>query len=65
MVSGLLLLTLLVSNAASAASLTAQADRTSMALGEPISLTVKASGLSLVALDVSPLAATSTCLRAR
>jgi hypothetical protein len=57
MVSDLLLLALLVSNAASAASLTAQADRTSMALGEPLSLTVRANGLSLDALDVSPLAA--------
>jgi hypothetical protein len=55
MVSRLLLLALLVSDTASAASLTARVDRTAVALGEPVILTVRASGLSLDALDVSPL----------
>ncbi len=55
MVSKLLLLTLLVSDAVSAASLTAHADRTAVALGEPVSLTISASGLSLDALDLTPL----------
>jgi BatD DUF11 like domain len=54
-VNTLLLLALLVSNAVGAASLTAQADRTAVALGEPVSLTVRASGLNLDALDLAPL----------
>jgi len=53
-----LLLGLLAVGAASAASLTAQLDRTTVALGEPASLTVQAHGLNLDALDVTPLTAT-------
>lgn len=51
-----LLLALLLAGGAHAASLTAQLDRTEVALGEPLSLTVQASGLSLDALDARPLA---------
>jgi hypothetical protein len=54
-VSKLLLLALLVSGAVNAASLTAQADRTNVALGEPLNLTISASGLSLDAMDLTPL----------
>ena len=38
-------------------TLTAQLDRTTVALGEPVSLTVQARGLNLDALDVGPLGA--------
>ncbi|MDP1645110.1 MAG: BatD family protein [Thiobacillus sp.] len=58
MVKTLLLLGLLADGAASAASLTAQLDRTTVALGGPVSLTVQAHGLNLDALDVTPLTAT-------
>lgn len=58
MVKTLLLLGLLAGGAASAASLTAQLDRTTVALGEPVSLTVQAQGLNLDAFDVTPLSAT-------
>jgi hypothetical protein len=54
-VSKLLLLALVVSSAASAASLKAQADRATVALGEPVTLTISASGLNLEALDLAPL----------
>ncbi|MBI1284843.1 MAG: hypothetical protein GC183_10960 [Thiobacillus sp.] len=55
MVRKLLLLALLVSSVAKAASLTAQVDRTTVALGEPVTLTISASGLNLDALDLAPL----------
>lgn len=55
MVSKLLLLAWLVSSAVNAASLTAQADRTTVALGEPVNLSISASGLNLDALDLTPL----------
>jgi hypothetical protein len=45
----------LAGNAAHAASLTAQLDRSAVALGEPLSLTVQARGLDLDALDLAPL----------
>lgn len=49
------LILLLAAGAAHAASLTAQLDRTAVALGEPVSLTVQARGLNLDALDLAPL----------
>lgn len=52
------LLLLLAAGAAHAASLTAQLDRTAVALGEPVSLTVQARGLNLDALDLASLDAT-------
>jgi hypothetical protein len=55
MVKTCLLLALLAGHAAHAASLTAQLDRTTVALGEPVSLSVQASGLDLDALDLAPL----------
>ena len=51
------LILLLAASAAHAASLTAQLDRTAVALGEPVSLTVRARGLNLDALDLAPLGA--------
>jgi hypothetical protein len=57
MVKTLLLFFLLAGGLANAASLSAQLDRTTVALGEPVSLTVQAQGLSLNALDVGPLGA--------
>lgn len=52
------LILLLMASAAHAASLTAQLDRTVVALGEPVNLTVRARGLNLDALDLAPLGAT-------
>ena len=57
MVKTLLLFSLLAGGLANAASLSAQLDRTTVALGEPVSLTVQARGLNLDALDVGPLGA--------
>ena len=51
------LILLLVASAAHAASLTAQLDKTAVALGEPVSLTVQARGLNLDELDLAPLGA--------
>jgi len=51
------LILLLAASAAHAASLTAQLDRTAVALGEPVSLTVQARDLNLDALDLAPLRA--------
>jgi len=55
MVKPFLLMALLAGGMAHAASLTAQLDKTAVALGEPLSLTVRASGLDLDALDLAPL----------
>ncbi|MDZ7584988.1 MAG: BatD family protein [Thiobacillus sp.] len=55
MVKTLLLFFLLAGGLANAASLSAQLDRTTVALGEPVSLTLQAQGISLEALDVGPL----------
>ncbi|MHB1075122.1 BatD family protein [Thiobacillus sp.] len=52
------LMLLLMAGAAHAASLTARLDRTVVALGEPVNLTVRARGLNLDALDPAPLGAT-------
>ncbi|PKO73749.1 MAG: hypothetical protein CVU23_01085 [Betaproteobacteria bacterium HGW-Betaproteobacteria-17] len=57
MVKTLLPFFLLAGGLANAASLSAQLDRTTVALGEPLSLTVQAQGLNLDALDVGPLGA--------
>jgi hypothetical protein len=57
MVKSLVLMALLTGNVVHAASLTAQLDRAAVALGEPLSLTVQASGLNLDALDLKPLEA--------
>lgn len=57
MVKTLLLFLLLAGGQANAASLSAQLDRTTVALGEPVSLTLQAQGLNLDALDVGPLGA--------
>ncbi len=57
MVKTLLLFFLLAGGLANAASLSAQLDRTTVALGEPVSLTVQAQGLNLDALDIGPLGA--------
>ena len=57
MVKALMLMALLACNAASAASLTAQVDKSAVALGEPVSLSVQARGLSLDTLDITPLLA--------
>lgn len=51
------LILLLAASAAHAATLTARLDRTAVALGEPVSLTVQARGLNLDALDLAPLGA--------
>lgn len=51
------LMMLLAASAAHAATLTARLDRTVVALGEPVSLTVQARGLNLDALDLAPLGA--------
>lgn len=51
------LILLLAASAAHAATLTARLDRTVVALGEPVSLTVQARGLNLDALDLAPLGA--------
>jgi hypothetical protein len=55
MVKALLFIALLAGGAANAASLTAHLDKTTVALGEPVSLTVQAQGLNLDALDITPL----------
>jgi hypothetical protein len=55
MVKALILMALLAGGAAHAASLTAQLDRSTVALGEPVSLSVQASGLDLDTLDLAPL----------
>jgi hypothetical protein len=57
MVKALIFMVLLAGSASHAASLTAQLDRTTVALGEPVSLSVQASGLDLDALDLTPLEA--------
>lgn len=54
---GRALLTLLLAGTANAAALTAQLDRTTVALGEPVMLTVQAQGLNLDMLDAGPLGA--------
>ncbi|MHB1085420.1 MAG: BatD family protein [Thiobacillus sp.] len=55
MVKVLMVMAMLASHGASAASLSAQLDKTVVALGEPVSLSVQARGLSLDALDIAPL----------
>ena len=55
MVRTLLLAALLASGAVSADSLRAQLDKPVAALGEPVSLTLVATGLSLDTLDITPL----------
>ncbi|KVW97203.1 BatD family protein [Thiobacillus denitrificans] len=57
MVKTLLLMSLLAGGLANAGSLSARLDKTSVALGEPVGLTLQAQGLSLEALDVGPLGA--------
>lgn len=57
MVKTLLFMALLANGLAHAAALTAQLDKPAIALGEPVSLTLQANGLSLDALDITPLAA--------
>lgn len=61
MVKTLIVLAVLMGNAVQAASLTASLtahlDKTRAALGEPLTLTVQASGLNLDALDLTPLEA--------
>ena len=57
MVKNLWLFFLLAGGLANAASLTAQLDKSTVALGEPVSLTVQARGLNLEALDAGPLGA--------
>jgi len=57
MVKPFLALILLAAGGVDAASLSAQLDRNAAALGEPLSLTVQAQGISLDALDVAPLMA--------
>jgi hypothetical protein len=55
MVRAFVLVAWLAGGAAHAASLSAQLDRSAVALGEPLSLTVQARGLDLDALDLAPL----------
>jgi hypothetical protein len=55
MVKAFLLMTLLAGHAAHAAALTARLDRSTVALGEPLSLSIQAGGLDLDALDLAPL----------
>jgi hypothetical protein len=57
MVKTLFLFSLLAVGTANATSLTARLDRTTIALGEPVSLTVQAQGLNLDAFDAGPLEA--------
>ena len=57
MVRSALALVMLAGSAAHAAALTAQVDKAALALGEPLTLTLAASGLELDALDLAPLAA--------
>ena len=55
MVKPLLFAVLLASSGVNAATLSAQLDKPAVALGEPVSLTFLATGLSLDALDITPL----------
>jgi hypothetical protein len=55
MVKRFMLMALLAGNVTHAASLTAQLNRSAVALGEPLSLTIQARGLDLDALDLAPL----------
>lgn len=57
MVRKLLLMALLASGMVHAASLTAQLDKSAITLGEPVSLSIQAKGLSLDMLDITPLTA--------
>jgi hypothetical protein len=57
MVKSLRVMLLLSAGGVDAASLRAQLDRNTAALGEPMSLSVQAQGMSLDALDVAPLMA--------
>lgn len=57
MVRKLLFLALLASGMVHAASLTAQLDKSAITLGEPVSLSIQAKGLSLDMLDITPLTA--------
>ena len=57
MVRKLLFLALLANGVAHAASLTAQLDKPAITLGEPVNLTLRASGLTLDVLDITPLTA--------
>jgi hypothetical protein len=57
MVKPFLVLILLAAGGVDAASLRAQLDRSTAALGEPLSFSVQAQGVSLDALDVAPLMA--------
>lgn len=55
MVKAFLLMTLLAGHAVHAAALTARLDRSTVALGEPLTLSVQAEGLDLDALELAPL----------
>lgn len=57
MVRSALALAMLAGSAAHAAALTAQLDKAAVALGEPLTLTLAASGFDLDAVDLAPLAA--------
>lgn len=57
MVKKMLFMALLVNGVVHAASLTAQLDKPAIALGEPVSLTLQANGLSLDEVDITPLTA--------
>ncbi|MDP2266937.1 MAG: hypothetical protein Q8J70_10335 [Thiobacillus sp.] len=57
MVRKLLFMALLANGMAHAASLTAQLDKSAITLGEPVSLSIQAKGLSLDMLDITPLTA--------
>jgi len=57
MVKKLLFMALLANGLVHAASLTAQLDKPAIALGEPVSLTLQANGLSLDEVDITPLTA--------
>lgn len=57
MVRKLLFMALLANGMVHAASLTAQLDKSAITLGEPVSLSIQAKGLSLDMLDITPLTA--------
>ena len=57
MVRKLLSMALLANGMAHAASLTAQLDKSAITLGEPVSLSIQAKGLSLDMLNITPLTA--------
>ena len=57
MVKKLLFMALLANGVAHAATLTAQLDQSAITLGEPVSLSIRANGLSLDALDITPITA--------